>query len=304
MPLAFFMARLPLTTSTKLRAHHIVLKFPVSSTPKLVLGLGVASVDDLKNLGISMTPLVIDWALGSETCESAPNSKEYACSSHNTECEDDIDECIESKPCIRECHNVPGNYCCSCPEDMKEMEHLREQAVTKNLDYEIVALIEECSAILHKKLPPKLEDLGSFTIPCNIGQEHFHKVLCDLGASINLMPLSIFNKLNLGEAKPTTISLLLVDRSIKYPRGIVEDMLVKVNKFIFPADFIVLDMEENQEIPIIWGRPFLATRRALIDVQKGNLTLRVQDEEVTFNILKVIKHPADEECCYRLDSLD
>jgi len=109
-------------------------------------------------------------------------------------------------------------------------------------EFETVALTEECSAILQKKLPPKLKKLGSFTIPCTIGNSHFEKALCDLGASINLMPLSVYNTLGLGEAKSTTVSLHLADRSITYPRGIIEDVLVKVDKFIFPADFIVLDM--------------------------------------------------------------
>ncbi|KAL5569688.1 hypothetical protein UlMin_026263 [Ulmus minor] len=134
---------------------------------------------------------------------------------------------------------------------------------------EKVMLTEECSAILQRKLPPKLKDLGSFTIPCTIGDFNFDKVLCDLGASINLMPLLIFRKLGLREVKPTTVSLQLADRSIKHPRGIIEDVLVKVDKFIFPADFIVLDMEEDQEIPLILGRPFLATGRTLIDVHQG-----------------------------------
>ncbi|XP_024021582.1 uncharacterized protein LOC112091651 [Morus notabilis] len=113
-------------------------------------------------------------------------------------------------------------------------------------EYETVALTEECSAILQKKLPTKLKDPGSFTIPCTIGNSFFDKALCDLRASINLMALSVYRKLGLGEAKPTTISLQLADRSIKYPRGIIEDVLVKVDKFIFPADFIVLDIEEDQ----------------------------------------------------------
>ncbi|KAL5580496.1 hypothetical protein UlMin_012938 [Ulmus minor] len=116
---------------------------------------------------------------------------------------------------------------------------------------------------------------GSFTIPCTIGDFEFDKVLCDLGASINLMPLSIFRKLGLGEVKPTTVSLQLADRSIKHPRGIIEDVLVKVDKFIFPADFIVLDMEEDREVPLILGRPFLATGKTLIDVHQGKLILRV-----------------------------
>ena len=132
-------------------------------------------------------------------------------------------------------------------------------------------LTEECSAILQRKIPQKLKDPGSFTISCTIGDFNFNKVLCDLGASINLMPLSIFRKLGLGEVKPTTVSLQLADRSIKHPRGIIEDVLVKVDKFIFPADFIVLHMEEDREIPLILGRPFLATCRLLIDVHQGKL---------------------------------
>ena len=118
-------------------------------------------------------------------------------------------------------------------------------------EHERINLNEECSAILQNKLPQKLKDPGSFTIPCIIGDCSFDKVLCDLGASINLMPFSIFRKLGLGEPKPTTITLQLADRSIKYPRGIVEDVLVKVNKFIFPVDFIVLDMEEDYDVPLI-----------------------------------------------------
>ena len=92
--------------------------------------------------------------------------------------------------------------------------------------------------------------------------------LCDLGASISLMSFSVFRRLQLGEAKPTTVTLQLADRSLAHPRGIIEDVLVKVDKFIFPADFIVLDMEEDTNVPIILGRPFLATCQALIDVQK------------------------------------
>ncbi|KAL0345390.1 UNVERIFIED_CONTAM: hypothetical protein Sradi_4370300 [Sesamum radiatum] len=130
------------------------------------------------------------------------------------------------------------------------------------------------------KLPPKLKDPGSFSIPCTIGNTNFDKALCDLGASVNLMPYSIFEKLGMHELTPTIITLQLADRSIKYPRGIVEDVLVKVGKFIIPVDFIVLDMEEDVNMPLILGRPFLATSRALIDVQKGQLTLRVNDEHV------------------------
>ena len=104
-----------------------------------------------------------------------------------------------------------------------------------------------------------------FTIPWSIGNSIFEKDLCDRGASINLIPLFIFRKL--GEPNPTTITYQLADRSLTHPRGIIEDVLVKVDKFIFPSDFIVLDMEKDKEVPIILRRPFLATSRTLINVQ-------------------------------------
>jgi len=136
----------------------------------------------------------------------------------------------------------------------------------KLIEFETIALSEECSAIVLKKLPLKLKDPNSFAIPCTIENSHFEKALCDLGASINLMPFSVFRKLGMKEPKSTTISLQLADCSITYPRGIVEDVLVKVDKFIFPVDFVVLDMEEDEDVQIILGRPFLATGKTLIDV--------------------------------------
>ncbi|XP_052198267.1 uncharacterized protein LOC127805553 [Diospyros lotus] len=126
-------------------------------------------------------------------------------------------------------------------------------------EHETVMLTEESNAILQNKLPPKLKDPGSFTIPCTIGSLYFEQALCDLGASINLMPYSIFRELGLGEAKPIRMSLQLEDRSVKHPRGIIKDILVKVDKFIFPVDFVILDMGEDRDVPLILGRPFLAT---------------------------------------------
>ncbi|PKI42333.1 hypothetical protein CRG98_037278 [Punica granatum] len=137
---------------------------------------------------------------------------------------------------------------------------------------EPVMLTGECSMILQKdlpNLPRKQRDHGSFTVPCTIGNFHFEKVLIDSGASINLMHLSIFRKLGLGECKETHITLQLADKSIKYPKGIVKNVLVKVEKFIFPVDFIVLEMEEDREVSMILGRSFLVTGKALIDVEQG-----------------------------------
>ncbi|XP_022883864.1 uncharacterized protein LOC111400705 [Olea europaea var. sylvestris] len=129
-------------------------------------------------------------------------------------------------------------------------------------DHETVMLTEECSVGIQKNLPQKLKDPGSFTVPCTIGEVHFDKVL----------------KLGLGEAKATTVMLQLADRSLTHPRGIIEDVLVQVEKFIFPTDFLILDMEEDKDIPLILGRPFLATGRALFNVQNGQLILRLEEE--------------------------
>ena len=171
-------------------------------------------------------------------------------------------------------------------------------------DFETVNLIEECSSILQRKLSQKLKDPSSFTIPYTIGNVIFERALCDLGASINLMPLSIFKRLGLGEARPTTVTLQLADRSLKHPREVIEDVLIKVDKFIFLADFIVLDMEEDKEIPIILGRPFLATGRAMIDVQRGELKLRVQEDEVKFNVFEAVRHPAESDTCFMAEIVE
>ena len=116
--------------------------------------------------------------------------------------------------------------------------------------------------------------------------------------------LLVFRKLGLGEVKPTTISLQMADRSLTYLRGVIGDALVKVDKFIFSVDFVVLDMEEDQEIPLILGRPFLAMVRALIEVYNGNLTLSVNDEEVKFNIFHTMRFPNEAQHCNRISVVD
>ncbi|XP_075103455.1 uncharacterized protein LOC107763378 [Nicotiana tabacum] len=170
----------------------------------------------------------------------------------------------------------------------------------------VVKLTEKCSAILQNKLPQKLGDPGSFTIPCIVGGAHFEKALCDSGASINLMPFSIFMKLELGEMKDICVSFQLANQSTKRPKGIIENVLVRVDKFLFPVDFIVLEMEENTEVPLILGRPFLATGRAIIDVHQGQLILRVDEERVIFDMHKMMKFPGNESSssCFQIDLLD
>ncbi|XP_015160447.1 uncharacterized protein [Solanum tuberosum] len=163
----------------------------------------------------------------------------------------------------------------------------------RSLDHETIEVSHNCSTIMTKELIEKRENPGAFTIPCTIGMLQFAKVLCDLGVSINLIPYAIYKQLGLGEPKATSMRLLMADRSIKHPVGILYDILVKVDRFIFSDDFVILDCEINAEILIILGRPFLATGRELVDVESGEFRFRVNEDEVTFNIFKSMKHPSD-----------
>ncbi|KAK2369518.1 hypothetical protein QL285_082647 [Trifolium repens] len=151
---------------------------------------------------------------------------------------------------------------------------------------EPVLMNEECSAIIQSKLPQKKKDPGSFTIPISIGNLHVGRALCDLGASINLMPLSLMKRIPGAVTKPTKMQLTLADRSITHPYGILQDVLVRCAEFVFPADFVILDMEECVDTPVLLGRPFLATGRALIDVEMGDLMLRLNDESVNFKVFE------------------
>ncbi|XP_014511686.1 uncharacterized protein LOC106770386 [Vigna radiata var. radiata] len=157
----------------------------------------------------------------------------------------------------------------------------------KYIDKETIEVQGNYSAIIQKMLPPKLQDLGSFTIPCTIGELEVGRALIDLGASISLMPMSMFKKIKRLELKPTRMTLQLADRYLKYPFGVDEDVIVKVDKFLFPVDFVIMEMEENGDAPLILGRPFMKTTRILIDVENGKLKLRVQDEEVYFDVSNV-----------------
>ncbi|GKD15143.1 DNA-directed DNA polymerase [Tanacetum coccineum] len=153
----------------------------------------------------------------------------------------------------------------------------------------LVKLSEECSGVIQRSLPQKEGDPRSFTLPCLIGPLAVKNALDDLGASINLMTHSLFRRLGISKLKPTRMSIKLTDRSIKYPIKVYEKLLVKINKFIFSVDFVVLEMDEDELVPIILGRPFLANARAIIDVHEGKISLRLENETVTFNIGKSMK---------------
>ena len=175
----------------------------------------------------------------------------------------------------------------------------------KKIDEEgIVSLTATCSAVIQKSLPVKMKDPGNFSIPCSFRKYEFKEALCDSGARINLMPLLVVQRLSLGELTPTAITLQMADRSMAQPEGVLKDVLVKVGKFIFPVDFFVIKREEGTQVPLLLRRPFLTTGAALIDVQKGEPTLRVGDEAVQFNLQKSLTQPdVDAETCMAVDRI-
>ena len=136
------------------------------------------------------------------------------------------------------------------------------------VEEEVVSLTATYSVVIQRSLPMKMQDPSNFTIPCTIGNSEMGKALCDSGASINLMPLYVVKRLSLGELTPTTMTLQIADRTLAQPKGILEDVLIKVGKFIFPVDFVVIDIEEDKQVPLLLVRLFLATGAALIDVKK------------------------------------
>nr|GEU44221.1 reverse transcriptase domain-containing protein [Tanacetum cinerariifolium] len=169
-----------------------------------------------------------------------------------------------------------------------------------------IPLNKNCLAMLLKKLPEKLGDPGKFLILCDfLGKDVCH-ALADLGASINLMPLSIWKNLFLPEHTPTRMNLELADRSFTRPKGVAEDVFIKVGKFYFLIDFVVVDFEADPRVPLILGRSFLRTNCALIDVYGEEITLQVNDEAVTFNLNQTTRYSStyDDLSVNRIDIID
>nr|GEY71126.1 reverse transcriptase domain-containing protein [Tanacetum cinerariifolium] len=191
-----------------------------------------------------------------------------------------VDECVEetfTDPDLAE-YTIkvpPPPYQKMLKALLSNKEKLQELANTP--------LNENCSAVILKKLPEKPEDPGKFLIPCGFSELKC-KALADLGASINLMPLSVWKKLGLPELISTRMTLELANRVICTPTGIVRDVFVLVGKFTFPADFVIVDYESDPRVPLILGRPFLRTARALIDVHGEEMILRDGDERLTLNM--------------------
>ncbi|XP_069152685.1 uncharacterized protein [Solanum lycopersicum] len=162
-------------------------------------------------------------------------------------------------------------------EKMPGYVKFRKDLVTKkrSVTFEDEDRLQHCSVIATRSLVQKKDNPDAFTILCTVGSLHFSKALCDLGASINLMPLSIYKKLGLGDPKPIMMRLVMADRTVKRPIGILHNVLVKVESFIFPANFVILDC------------------RALVYIEKGQMTFRLNNEEATFNNCRTIRQSGE-----------
>ncbi|XP_019434394.1 PREDICTED: uncharacterized protein LOC109341053 [Lupinus angustifolius] len=192
-------------------------------------------------------------------------------------------------------------------EQMPIYSKFMKELLTRKRSYqekEVVSLNVTYSAILQTNIPHKSKDPGSVTISFTIGNGSVGKALVDLGASISLMTLSMMKRIGGIQLKPTRMSLQLADRSIKYPEGVVEDVLVKVDKFLILVDFAVIDIIEDTEIPIILRRPFMRTKKMGIDMENGKLLVRVADDEMEFDISHAMHHPKDKGQCLQLDVIE
>ena len=169
-------------------------------------------------------------------------------------------------------------------------------------------MTEQSTSLIRNNLPPNYKDPGSHTISIIVGNSKLGHALVDLGASVNLLPYSVYVDLGLRELEPTNITLQLADRSVKIPRGIVKDVLVQVDKFYFPVDFVMLDTQpvvnQGTQFPVILGRPFLATANAIIHCREGLMTLSFGNMTVNLNIFNVIKGMGDEEDVCEVNMID
>ncbi|GAU46944.1 hypothetical protein TSUD_180480 [Trifolium subterraneum] len=192
-------------------------------------------------------------------------------------------------------------------EQMPTYAKFMKEILTKKrriTDEETIHLDASCSAIIQRTLPTKEKDPGRVTLPVTIGNVNVGKALIDLGSSINLIPLSVIERIGGLDITRTRMTLQLADKSITRPSGIAEDVLVKVDKFMFPIDFVVMDIEEDDDVPLILGRSFMKTARMMIDIDDGVMKVRVQDEEVSFNLWEAMKHPKEKDECFKVDATE
>lgn len=217
----------------------------------------------------------------------------------NTDIYDVLKQVTVNLPLIDAIKQIP-----SYAKFLKDLcTHKRKLQVQKK-----VFLTEQVSSLFESTLPPKYNDPGCPTISITIGGKVIEKALLDLGASVNLLPFSVYEQLGLGEMKPTRVTLQLADRSIRIPKGMVEDVLVQVDQFVYPVDFVVLDTcpvpAAQSSVPIILGRPFLATSDAVIHCRDGRLNMSFGNMKMQVNMFHVGSHMGDDEDVYGVSMID
>ncbi|KAL7585160.1 uncharacterized protein LOC111878620 [Lactuca sativa] len=161
---------------------------------------------------------------------------------------------------------------------------------------QVVTVGEHVSAVLQKRMPPKCKDPGVFTVPCKLGNFYVPRAMLDLGASVNVLPYSLFKSIGVGTLSKTGVIIQLADWSLVHPKGVLEDVLVQVDEFVFPADFCVLDMGDDDSpssSSILLGRPFLKNSKTKIDVYNGTLSMEFDGEVINFNVHEAKKTPFD-----------
>nr|XP_027064430.1 uncharacterized protein LOC113690635 [Coffea arabica] len=172
---------------------------------------------------------------------------------------------------------------------------------------ERVIVGENVSAVLQRKLLPKCGDPDMFTIPCTIGNTLIRKAMLNLGASINIMPKSIYTSLNLGPLKEIGLIIQLADRTNAYPDELVDDVLVKINDLVFSTDFYVLDVDDDHSpdpSPLLLGRPFFSTAQTKLDVNKGTLSIEFDEKIVNFNIFDTMEHPVNSHSVFAIHAIN
>ena len=157
----------------------------------------------------------------------------------------------------------------------------------------VVTLNENYSAVFQNNLPTKIKNPGTFIIPCKVGLKEEERALYDSGASISLIPLTLFKKLGIKTLKPTPMTLQFTDRTVKGPLGIDENVIVKLQDKYVPCDFVIFDMKINEQVPLIVGRPFLATSRGGLDFANSKLLFHISSEEIEYDCSKSHKFEDD-----------
>ena len=168
-------------------------------------------------------------------------------------------------------------------------------------EHNVMMVSEEVSVIIKGETPIKRSDLGSIVLDCNIRNKRFPRYLCDLGSSVNLMPYSVAISLEYNELKPTKITLVLADRSVRVPEGVLDDVTIRINDCHVPTDFVLLNYHNEQKDPLILGRPFLATAAAIIDVKECRICLNIGNIPMTFDMEKLIKRPLVDNQAFNVD---